>query len=105
MPTLLALPAIITLAEKVLFRHVDESRPSTCKCAFCFVISMAAVVLLAVNLHQYWNLGWGAMALLSVTAIAMMTIACGLMSRREACRTGAIEEKKTQDNENPGGES
>jgi predicted RND superfamily exporter protein len=98
--TLLALPAIITLAEKVLFRRIDESKPSTCKCAFCFIISMAVVVLVAVNLHQYWELGWGAMALLSVAAIATMTVACGLISRRQACRTAAVEEKKVQENEN-----
>ncbi|MHC4351693.1 MAG: efflux RND transporter permease subunit [Planctomycetota bacterium] len=98
--TLLALPAIITLAEKVLFRRIDESKPSTCKCAFCFIISMAVVVLVAVNLHQYWELGWGAMALLSVAAIATMTVACGLISRRQACRTAAVEEKKLQENEN-----
>jgi uncharacterized membrane protein YdfJ with MMPL/SSD domain len=95
--TLLALPAIITLAEKILFKRIDQSKPSTCKCAFCFVISMAVVVLVAVNLHQYWKLGWGAMALLSVAAIATMTVACGLMSRRQACRAAAVEEKKTEE--------
>ncbi len=108
--TLLALPAIITLAERILFRRIDESKPSTCKCAFCFVISMAVVVLVAVNLHQYWELGWGTMAFLSVAAIATMTVACGLLSRRQACRTAAVAEKNTeetrvQENENPGGES
>ncbi|MEA3224426.1 MAG: MMPL family transporter, partial [Planctomycetota bacterium] len=102
--TLLALPAIITLAEKVLFRRVAETKPSTCKCAFCFILSMAVVVLVAVNLHQYWKLGWGAMGFLSVAVIATMTIACGLMSRREACRTPVVEEKKVQENENSGGE-
>ena len=105
--TLLALPAIITLAEKVLFRRIDESKPATCKCAFCLIISMAVVVLVAVNLHQYWKLGWGTMAFLSVAAIATMTVACGLMSRRQACRAAAVEEKKTEDgtiqrNEDPG---
>jgi hypothetical protein len=63
---------------------------------------MAVVVLVAVNLHQYWDLGWGAMTLLSVAAIAMMTVACGLMSRRQACRTAAVEENKVQENENCG---
>jgi len=108
--TLLALPAIITLAEKVLFKRTDEAKPSTCKCAFCFVISMAVVILVAVNLHQYWKLGWGAMGIISVAAIAAATIACGLMSRREACRVAEAaekskEEKKVQESENTGGES
>jgi predicted RND superfamily exporter protein len=108
--TLLALPAIVTLAEKILFKRIDESKPSTCKCALCFVISIAVVVLVAVNLHQYWELGWGAMAFLSVAAIAAMTATCGLMSRREACRAASVEEKKTegktvQSNKNPGDQS
>jgi len=108
--TLLALPAIITLAEKILFKRIDEAKPSTCKCAFCFVISMAVVVLVTVNLHQYWKLGWGAMGVLSVAAIATATIACGLMSRREACRVAEAgekskEEKNVQESENTGGES
>ena len=66
---------------------------------------MAVVVLVAVNLHQYWELGWGAMALLSVAAIATMTVACGLMSRRQACSTAAVEERKVQENETSGDKS
>jgi len=103
--TLLALPAIITLAGKVLFKRVDETRPSTCKCAFCFVISMAVVILVAVNLHQYWELGWGAMGLISIAAIAASTIACGLISRRQACRNVALREGKLQENKSSGDES
>ncbi|UCF15756.1 MAG: hypothetical protein JSW59_20365, partial [Phycisphaerales bacterium] len=103
--TLLALPAILTLVEKVLFRRIDESKPSTCKCASCFLISMAVVVLVAVNLHQYWELGWGAMALIGVAAIAAATVACGLISRRQACRATAVEEEEPQENKNAGDES
>jgi len=103
--TLLALPAIITLAEKVLFRRAADIKPSTCKCALCFVISMAAVILVAGNLHQYWKLGWGTMAFFSITAIATMTAICGLMSRRQACRTAVVEEKKMEENDKQENES
>jgi predicted RND superfamily exporter protein len=95
--TLLALPAILTLAERVLFRRVDETRPATCKCAFCLIISVAAVILVAINLHQYWKLGWSAMALLSVIAIAAMAIVCMIMSRRQACKVAGDKEEKTQE--------
>jgi len=103
--TLLALPAIITLTQKALFRRIGETAPSTCKCGFCFAISMAVVILVAVNLHQYWELGWGTMGLISVAAIAVAIAACGLMARRQACKNIAVEQEKREDNKNSGGES
>ena len=92
--TLLALPAIITLAEKVLFKRVGEPKSMTCKCVFCLIISVAVVLLVTVNLHQYWELGWGKLAVLSVIAIIVMALACGMMSRRQACKTAATEKDR-----------
>ena len=94
--TLLALPAILTLVEKVLFKRIKEPKSATCNCAFCVIISTAAVVLVAMNLHQYWELGWSALAGVSVVAIPVMVIACGIMSRRQACKMAAAEEKKAE---------
>jgi predicted RND superfamily exporter protein len=93
--TLLALPAIIKLAEKVLFKGVKEPKSLTCNCAFCMILSVAIVVLIAMNLHQYWSHGWGKLALMSVVAIPVMAIICGIMSRRQACKTAAAKEKKS----------
>jgi predicted RND superfamily exporter protein len=90
--TLLVLPAIIKLAEKVLFRFRPAQASIGCHCGFCFIISIATVVLIAVNLHQYWKLGWGKLAWISVIIIPVTALACGIMSRRQAC-------KKTQKDE------
>ena len=92
--TLLALPAILTLAEKVLFKRIKEPQSATCNCVFCMIISTAAVVLVTMNLHQYWELGWSALGGISVVAIPVMAVACGIMSRRRACKMAATEEKK-----------
>jgi len=92
--TLLALPAIITLARSLLFKRIREPKSATCNCAFCMIISTAAVVLVAMNLHQYWKLGWSVLTGISVVAIPMMAIACGIMSRRRACQMAAGVEKK-----------
>ena len=92
--TLLALPAILTLAEKVLFKRIKEPQSATCNCVFCMIISTAAVVLVTMNLHQYWELGWSALGGISVVAIPVMAITCGIMSRRRACKIAATGKKK-----------
>ena len=94
--TLLALPAILTLAEKVLFQRIREPKSATCNCAFCAIISTAAVVLVAMNLHQYGMLGWSVLTGISLVAIPVMAIACGIMSRRRACQMAAGIEKEVE---------
>jgi predicted RND superfamily exporter protein len=84
--TLLALPSIIRLAEKVLFKFRPVPKSVGCNCGFCLIISVATVVLVAVNLHQYWKLGPGRLAWISVIAIPAMALICGIMSRRQACK-------------------
>ena len=84
--TLLALPAIVKLAEKALFKHRRAPRSVTCNCVFCLIISLAMVVLIAVNLHQYWKLGWNRLALVSIMAIPVMALLCGVLSRRQTCK-------------------
>ena len=96
--TLLALPALIKLGEKVLFKGVKEPKSLTCNCGFCLIISTAIVVLIAMNLHQYWAHGLGMLAVLSIIAIPVMALACGIMSRRRACRMAAAQEKKKIEN-------
>ena len=96
--TLLALPAIIELLEKVLFKRAGEPKSATCNCVFCLIISIAIVVILAMNLHQYWKLGWNRLTVLSIIAIPVMALICGIMSRRQACKTAATEEKKVEQN-------
>jgi uncharacterized membrane protein YdfJ with MMPL/SSD domain len=87
--TLLALPAILKLMEKPLFKPVREPKSVTCNCAFCFIISLATVVLIAINLHQYWKLGLGGLSVFSIIAITVMALICGIMSRRQACKMAA----------------
>ena len=61
----------------------------------CMILSAAIVVLITMNLHQYWTHGWGKLAIMSVIAIPVMAIICGIMSRRQACKTTAAKEKKS----------
>ena len=96
--TLLALPAIIKLLEKVLFKPALEPKSVTCNCVFCLIISIATAFLVAMNLHQYWKLGWSKLAVLSIIVIPVMALICGIMSRRQACKMAALKEKEIKGN-------
>ncbi len=85
--TLLILPAVIRVLQKRLFKAVGEPIRRSCNCAFCAIISTAAVVLVALNIHQFALVGWGTLVWLSVIAIPVMALVCGIMSRRQACKT------------------
>jgi len=87
--TLLALPTVLKLAEKALFRARKAPVAASCNCGFCMIISVAAAVLVALNLHQYWKLGWSKLALISIIVIPVMVLVCGIMSRRQACKSDA----------------
>jgi len=86
MVTLMALPAILRLGQRWLFRSTEVRRSTTCDCGFCLILGIVAVILIAVNLHQYWRLGWTRMGVLSAVAIPLLVLTCGILSRRQACR-------------------
>jgi len=94
--TLLVLPATLKLLEKVLFRKKREPKSVACNCGFCLIISIAIAVLLAMNLHRYWELAPGKLAVLSLIAIPIMALSCGIMSRRQACKTAARKENEIE---------
>ena len=84
--TLLVLPALLKMFEKRLFKAETKQISTSCNCGFCLIISIATVVLVAVNLHQYWKIGWDKLAWISVIIIPVIALTCGIMSRRQACK-------------------
>jgi len=93
--TLLILPAIIRVLEKRLFKVMAEPMRPSCNCVLCVAVSTAAVVLAALNLHQFAVVGWSTLVWLSVISIPVMALICGIMSRRQACKIAAAAEKKS----------
>jgi hypothetical protein len=87
--TLLALPTVLKLAEKVLFRIRKGPVAASCNCGFCIIISVAAAIMVEMNLHEYWKLGWSRRVLISIIVIPVMVLVCGIMSRRQACKRDA----------------
>ncbi len=94
--TLMVLPAILTIGEKKFFKPEKGPKSMTCHCGFCLIISIAAVILVALNLHQYWHLGVSTLALISAIAILVMAMTCSLMSRRRACRIIENQNQETK---------
>jgi predicted RND superfamily exporter protein len=86
MVTLIALPAVVKIAEKKLFKPVKEPVSVSCNCGFCIIISIAATLLIALNIHQYWKLPWNKLVLASIIVIPLLGLICGAISRRKACK-------------------
>ncbi|MEJ5259889.1 MAG: MMPL family transporter [Anaerohalosphaeraceae bacterium] len=84
--TLLVLPALLKIGEKVLFRPVAQPVGPACNCGFCLILSISTVVLIALNVHQYWQVGVGKLTWISLGLIPLLALTCGLLSRRQACR-------------------
>ena len=93
--TLLILPAMIRLMEGRLFRTVAAPMRTSCNCGFCLVISASTVVLIALNVHQFAIVGWTKLVWVSVIAIPVMALACGIVSRRRACKLAEAPGAKT----------
>ena len=94
--TLLALPAIIKIAEKLLFKPISEPKSVSCSCAFCIIISIASIILIALNVHQYGKLGMSKIVFLSVVVITAMALLCSLISRRRACKMAEARENENK---------
>jgi len=91
--TLIALPAIVRILQKRLFKAAVP-KSAACNCGLCLIVSTAAVLLVALNLNQYTVAGWSKLALISIIAIPVMATICGIMSRRGACKVQENQEEK-----------
>jgi len=83
--TLLILPALVKILEKHLFAP-KKVMGLTCDRDVCVVSSITLVLLMAISLQQYATAGWTTLIWISVIAIPVMAIGCGLLSRREKCK-------------------
>ncbi|HUW62116.1 MAG TPA: MMPL family transporter [Candidatus Bathyarchaeia archaeon] len=90
--TFVVLPALVRLLEPLMFPKTRVCTV-TCRCATCVVTTTTAVLLVAVNVGQFLSAGWTTLTWVSLVAIAVLAGGCGLMSRREACRQQAGQNK------------
>lgn len=88
--TLIVLPALLTVFEKQAFKQTAAPRSVGCNCVFCMIISVAVVLLVAMNIHQFLHMGWTRMAWGGALAVVVLSLVCRLLSRRQACRTNDL---------------
>ncbi|MDD5133834.1 MAG: MMPL family transporter [Phycisphaerae bacterium] len=93
--TLFVLPALMKIFEKRLFKDIKEPLTAGCNCGFCLSVSIAAVLLIAVNAHQYWHLEVKLLSIIGASAILISAVSCGILSRRKICK---ILEGRKNDN-------
>jgi uncharacterized protein len=89
--TLAALPAMLAVAEKYLFKQQRQPESPGCNCRFCIVIAVATVALVMLNVHQYWNIGISKLTWISLGLIPLLSVTCGLLSRRQACKLNTLK--------------
>jgi len=94
--TLLILPPLVKILEKYLFAPRKLMGP-TCNCAACVLSSVTLVLLVTISLQQYATVGWTTLTWISVIAIPVMAIGCGLLSRREKCKLQNVQEEIKND--------
>jgi len=91
--TLVILPALVQVLRKRLFITRKEPVSRACNCGLCAAGSLAAAVLIALNLHQYFHMRATTLAVIGIILIPVFGLICGMLSRRRVCRT---QEKETE---------
>ena len=83
--SLLILPALITLLEPWLF-------PKTaacclfCNCGTCVLSAVSLVALVAINVQQFFSVGWTRLSVFSGVAVVVLASVCAATSLREKCK-------------------
>lgn len=84
--TLFALPSLLGIFEKAMFRHIKEPLSPKCNCGLCLIISTSAAVLISLNLHQYWHIRFEILSIIAIVLIIASSLVCGILSRRKICK-------------------
>ncbi|AKJ63583.1 efflux RND transporter permease subunit [Kiritimatiella glycovorans] len=82
--SLLILPALITLLERLLFPRTRKSMMA-CHCGTCFVTSLAVLAVVVINLARFLKGGWTATTWVSLVIVLILAQACYWISRTERC--------------------
>ncbi|MBN1906888.1 MAG: MMPL family transporter, partial [Deltaproteobacteria bacterium] len=83
--TLILLPALMKVLEKWLFKSKEVSG-QCCNFAACLVSSITLVALIALTLYSFMPVTWSLLTWIGVVTIPVMSLGCGLLSRREKCK-------------------
>ncbi len=74
--TLLILPALIHVLQRRVFGR-ETVAGITCNCAACVVISVALVIVIAINLHQNLGMSFTTLTYIMLVAIPLTVLVSG----------------------------
>jgi uncharacterized protein len=80
--TLLILPALIKILEKYLFVKNISKFQSSCNCITCFISSLAFVLFIMINIHQFFEISWNVIGKFSFIGVVFIVCICFLMRIR-----------------------
>jgi len=83
--TLVLLPSLIRLLEPLLFPKT-ELCSLLCQFGTTFVASITGIALIAVNIHQFLEIGWGPLSGACVLLAAVAGVVSWLLAKRRSCK-------------------
>jgi len=81
--TLLILPSLIRHLEPLLFPKT-RTLSLMCNSGTCFISGLAALILVVVNIQQFFRIGWTMWTWISLAVLPLLFILCAVISRRAA---------------------
>jgi predicted RND superfamily exporter protein len=94
--TMFALPALMKLLEKQLFRGLTNPMSVTCNCWLCIAAAISAVVVVDLNVQLFWSLNTNKMVWVSTAIVPILVLICGIASRRSACKRTEVLQNPQQ---------
>ena len=84
--TLLLLSAMIRILEKRLFKKTTPLGPC-CNCGLCIVSAASLVTLIIISVQPYVAIKWTTMTWVGAAVVIAVAATCGILSRRNKCKT------------------
>lgn len=91
--TLLILPALVRVLEKLLF-PTKRIIGLACNCGTCVLAGLALAALVVMNIYRYLDVGWNLLVVVSIFVVLVMMVACRLLARREKCKMPIMKENE-----------
>jgi len=91
--SLIVLPSLMRLLEKPLFPK-SATLSLLCNCTSCIIAASASVIFVAINVYQFFKVGWTILTWFSIAAIIILAVMCFILGRRDECSTDSFYERK-----------
>ena len=91
--TLLILPALIRVLEKLLFPQ-KRVMVLACNCGTCAASGVALAAIVVMSIYRYLDVGWNLLVVVSIVVVLVTMVLCRLLARREKCKMPITKENE-----------